>query len=280
MLQQSRFLRMEACPKCRKNGGDTSGDNLGVYTNGSYCFSCGYKSSKLILDFRETKEQTRNIRKMPECGGNMCAEAYDWLDSMYFTDDELNSMLYWSDEVYGLVFPITENFYQIRNYRLPKQNLSLQDLFLYYKNIKEPASKWINKGKKPVNFVLKREPKETSSFLIVVEDYLSAKACSKIADTLCLFGTSIKPTEETIRLMKKYHKVIFFLDSDKEEVNLKYAKQFSQYGINSFAVEWCNYADPKYFAPEEFTEFLSELLTMEQNTYTEPSGDSFQHDVW
>lgn len=32
-----------ACPRCRKNGKDFSGDNLSVYTdNSKYCFACGY----------------------------------------------------------------------------------------------------------------------------------------------------------------------------------------------------------------------------------------------
>jgi twinkle protein len=30
------------CPQCKKQGGDTSGDNLIVYTDGAKCFACGY----------------------------------------------------------------------------------------------------------------------------------------------------------------------------------------------------------------------------------------------
>lgn len=33
---------MKACPECRKNGKDTSGNNLGVWDDGVYCFSCRY----------------------------------------------------------------------------------------------------------------------------------------------------------------------------------------------------------------------------------------------
>lgn len=36
-------ISKSACPKCRKNGGDTSGDNLVNYSDGgSHCFACGY----------------------------------------------------------------------------------------------------------------------------------------------------------------------------------------------------------------------------------------------
>lgn len=36
------LLRKERCPKCAENGGDTSGDNLSVYSDGSHCHACGY----------------------------------------------------------------------------------------------------------------------------------------------------------------------------------------------------------------------------------------------
>lgn len=39
----STLVRKEACPKCRENGGDHGGDNLGRYSDGhGYCFACGY----------------------------------------------------------------------------------------------------------------------------------------------------------------------------------------------------------------------------------------------
>ena len=37
----AEFVRHDACPDCRANGRDTSGDNLAVYDDGStYCFAC------------------------------------------------------------------------------------------------------------------------------------------------------------------------------------------------------------------------------------------------
>lgn len=40
----AEFLRKEPCPRCREQGNDKSGDNLAIYSDGSYhCFSeCGY----------------------------------------------------------------------------------------------------------------------------------------------------------------------------------------------------------------------------------------------
>lgn len=40
---ESVVVGREACPKCRENGRDNSGDNLARYSNGgAYCFSCEY----------------------------------------------------------------------------------------------------------------------------------------------------------------------------------------------------------------------------------------------
>ncbi len=36
------FLHKTACPRCQANGNDTSGDNLAVYEDHVYCFSCKY----------------------------------------------------------------------------------------------------------------------------------------------------------------------------------------------------------------------------------------------
>lgn len=39
----SEVIGKEACPECRRNGGDSSGDNLARYEDtGAHCFACGY----------------------------------------------------------------------------------------------------------------------------------------------------------------------------------------------------------------------------------------------
>lgn len=55
-LSQSKPLRKEPCPECRKNGADKSGDNLVIYDDGhGYCFACGYTY------FPDTKEDTSSL---------------------------------------------------------------------------------------------------------------------------------------------------------------------------------------------------------------------------
>ena len=42
-MQPNDFDHHEQCPECAKRGNDTSGDNLGVFTDGhKFCFCCQY----------------------------------------------------------------------------------------------------------------------------------------------------------------------------------------------------------------------------------------------
>lgn len=60
------FVRHEACPKCRSEGNDRSGNNLAVYSDlSTYCFSCGYteasktkNNSGLGLEYSELMTHT------------------------------------------------------------------------------------------------------------------------------------------------------------------------------------------------------------------------------
>lgn len=57
----SHQVGKEPCPKCRENGGDTSGDNLVRYSDGhGYCFACGsyYRSDGTEPVQRELKDDT------------------------------------------------------------------------------------------------------------------------------------------------------------------------------------------------------------------------------
>ena len=41
-MSKNVLLRKEQCPDCASNGGDTSKDNLAVYSDGqTHCFACG-----------------------------------------------------------------------------------------------------------------------------------------------------------------------------------------------------------------------------------------------
>lgn len=54
----NKLLGREPCPSCRSRGEDTTGDNLAVYEDGKYCFSCKYNeplTASLPHDSKKTR---------------------------------------------------------------------------------------------------------------------------------------------------------------------------------------------------------------------------------
>lgn len=52
-MSESVYITKEACPKCKQEGRDNSNDNLAVYSDHVYCFSCGYYKGEYV----KTEEQ-------------------------------------------------------------------------------------------------------------------------------------------------------------------------------------------------------------------------------
>ena len=79
----SKFLRYEACPKCRERGGDRRGDNLGVWQDGSYyCFSCHYSKKTPVYNRIKTDEEisTKDKAKLPyDFSTDIPSRAWKWL---------------------------------------------------------------------------------------------------------------------------------------------------------------------------------------------------------
>jgi len=64
-------LRHEQCPACAEKGNDNGADNLGVYTDGTHCFSCGYNSfndtgNAVVVVASESDDPRVDWR--PQCG--------------------------------------------------------------------------------------------------------------------------------------------------------------------------------------------------------------------
>ena len=63
----SRVVNREACPECRKDGGDKKGDNKIVYEDSSaYCFSCELffpsKENTNITSFDKALTETNSLK--------------------------------------------------------------------------------------------------------------------------------------------------------------------------------------------------------------------------
>lgn len=60
------------CPNCRALGGDSKGDNLVLYGDGVYCFSCGYSNQNGGIKVDATSESTSGGGKRPTEVGVPC----------------------------------------------------------------------------------------------------------------------------------------------------------------------------------------------------------------
>ena len=59
MMRTSNFIKKGPCPACRKDGEDSSGDNLAIYDDGhGFCFKCGHVTSS---DFSEIDDLVQNM---------------------------------------------------------------------------------------------------------------------------------------------------------------------------------------------------------------------------
>ena len=60
----ANFVKKEQCPRCAERGGDSSKDNLAIYSDGScYCFSCSYT---ILSDEERDKRGLNNFDEFYE----------------------------------------------------------------------------------------------------------------------------------------------------------------------------------------------------------------------
>ena len=235
MQKPSTLLYKTRCPKCAENGLDTTGDNLGIYSDGhSYCFSCGYflygnSLEKLkVQKFGITKNQlhlpediTQNIPKIP----------FEWLQQ-YYRD---SVSLFWSEQKQWLIFPIYINgeliAYQARNFGI--------------------GPKWIGFNiSNSLFYILGNRSNE----IVLVEDIISALKVSSIKQSMPLFGSHIG-LRRLARLKEiGIGKVWVWLDADKRSYALSSAKESLLLGLETRVIY--TELDPKEYSLFEITRQL------------------------
>jgi twinkle protein len=64
----SKFIRHDACPRCREKGGDRDGNNLAIYETNVHCFVCNYhEGDGDIPDKHEVRHAVdRNLTPLPQ----------------------------------------------------------------------------------------------------------------------------------------------------------------------------------------------------------------------
>jgi len=240
---ESLFLRHERCPRCEENGKDRSGNNLAVYSDHAFCFSCGYKQKRQQggRGSYETKtnggfgkqvyEQAHNnSRKCQNLPSDYILSlpllGVKWVKQYGITDKEMAvNRIGWSEigfpvVGYGnhppiqyspcMVFPIFDTMGTLLMWQAR------------YFGTEKRYPKYITKGKpNEIIHILGKGEK-----LVIVEDLLSAIKVARVQRCVPLWGSN--PSMVFLnRLRSVTNHIVIWLDPDKQLEAQKLRKRVS-----------------------------------------------------
>jgi len=170
-----------------------------------------------------------------------------WLYRYYITDDEIQKYgICYSEQYHRLILPVYDNadliYRQGRSLKLPytKDNPK-------YLNIRQS-------GAKNVFFKIKY-PLYHPSYLVVVEDILSAIRVGRTHNSLALLGSYFPTT--ILNEFRDYENIIIYLDYDKRETAIKQAIRFNKLTGKRFIVKQHPF-DPKVLTHVQLEEYLKD----------------------
>lgn len=215
-----------ACPECRKNGNDQSGDNLAVYPDGGkFCFACGYfetSTSKYQHHVEEADRVTYMVGHMPD---NLRSYLRQFL-----TDTEIDThFLYDSTRDRAVLKDLLPNFYWGRGIR--------HEMKVY------------TKGEVPFHVF-----GNNTEDLVIVEDPISAIVVSRVTNCVALYGSYLRPAWYKFLTHCPSNRVVFWLDFDKQKESLQLALTFKHLFNTDYVV---SSLDPKYYKEEDVKKYLS-----------------------
>lgn len=246
----SQFLHHESCPRCRRAGQDRSGNNLGVFSDHSYCFSCGYyigngkglnlKDIAIRLE-KENNNKNGNSVALPDDFDYYIPErCIEWFKQYGLTNEEISAnKIGWSEQYERLIFPVWD----------------VGGNLLFFQGRKFPTdggrhSKYVTGGQSQDVFHL-LGPDDPS--IVLVEDAVSAIKVARVAQVMPLWGSTIGP-ERIRRLSMSFKRLVIWLDKDKAEYSLKTRLKASPYfdEVRSIITD----KDPKWYNDLEIKEIL------------------------
>ena len=244
---ESYHINNTACPKCRENGNDNTGNNLAVYSDGHvYCWSCRYYkpgSSLPSRDIQGSNKLTLPDITLPNDASmdypSMCLE---WVDQYDLTKKDLiqNNVL-WSEKQERLLFPLWNQ----------SELLGYQGR--YFGN--EDRVKWLGKGKlnNVYHFLTNGKQSRHSNTVCLVEDIISAIKVSKIGVcSLPLFGMNAKSRFKHMRSIG-VSKALLWLDPNMYTQMIKQSRTGSLEGLEVVCV--FSTKDPKEHSYTEIEEY-------------------------
>lgn len=256
MKNANYFVKNVACPKCRENGEDISGDNLAQYSDGSsYCWKCHHWNNdnvdpRKLLDRHSGRlPKTLPLITLPS---DACldypSKALVWINQYELTrTDMLQNGIVWSEQYERLIFPFWDG-----------ENLVGWQGRYFGKDSKQ--GKWFSRGNLNTLyyiFFLGRKvghERHKTQVIVLVEDVISAMKVSKVGiNAMPLFGVNVKSRMPQIRVLG-YQEAVLWLDPDQY---IKMIKECNAERLNGFKMHpILEMKDPKYFSVEEIKKLL------------------------
>lgn len=238
----SKFLKYEACPRCRANGRDRRGDNLGMYSDGSsHCFSCGYHIHpkhfvpKVKTDGNENKAVLPRdfTREVPAAG-------WKWLLQYGLPYTYWKPYTGYSPSEERLILTVGDG---------PKFS---QGRYLG----SEGHRKWkfYGDGHKHVEVIGDPFLTAETAAVVLVEDLISQHKVGQVTPTISLFGTHVHDLAVRVLVALK-RPVVLWLDKDQYALlpaKINRLQTFLRHPVRYISTE----KDPKSYGIEEIKELL------------------------
>lgn len=220
------------CPNCASVGKDLSGDNLGVYDDGStYCFGCGLYTPG---DGRATKRPEKPVYQL-QLIDNIPEENLTYL-RQYLSDSEIENWFQYEPNMRRHVF-----YYNGED-----------GVFWEARAVGNITPKSIQNGKKPFYPLFNLE--DETNTLVIVEDLISAICVSRHLSALPLFGSSMR-MEWIARVTQPNFcsRIFVWLDEDKTREAISIANRINPLKP-CFVIR--TQEDPKSLTEEEMKDVL------------------------
>lgn len=242
----TRPVSKSRCPRCKKNGRDTKGDNYITYDDGhSFCYGCGYyghppkslnNMSKKLYKWKTPTEKPYDFNE-DDITFDIPAPALLWLNKYGVTERErLDNKIFYDHTKDYLCLPIFDG-----------ERLVCTNSRYFGSNPEHP--KYVTKGWKSGHFKVFPNP---NRIFVLTEDYISALRVGRQYNAIPLLGASM-PLELCLSLLARADCILVWLDPDKRDDCIKISNRISQYKESSAIL---TEKDPKDYNDDEINQFI------------------------
>lgn len=267
----SILIRRERCPKCAERGRDSKGDNLAIYDDHKYCFSCGFAEFPTWKEKLKTQMAQRAVDPLilvnegldfpADFTNDIPQEPLTWLRKYGITDLEIKeNRIGWSEDKQYLIYPVFD------------EDRLLMWQGRYFGGNKD-RPRYFTKGKpRDILHILGQRNRAT---IILVEDLISAIKVSRVYPSMPLWGSDVS-IDTFRRLARQFSSVGVWLDSDKYIESVKLALRGALWA-NTFTVK--SLVDPKEYSNKEIVELVTTGMGNAHMPYDSPKTNQTDLEV-